>query len=158
MNTPRARRRWFQFSLRTLFLLVLLLSLPLSWFAARMERIRKHKQAIHAVHGLGGRVMLSELVIPPRIWQLLGAEQEYFAVGLYVGLNGTAVTDADLEHLEAVGNLQGLSLSDTEITDEGLKHLVGLTNLRHLDLLGTKVTPEGVERLQEALPECKIMY
>ncbi len=36
--SDQKRRRWLQFRLRTLLIAILVLSLPLSWFAARMER------------------------------------------------------------------------------------------------------------------------
>ncbi len=71
-------------------------------------------------------------------------------------LNDTPVTDAGLRHLEALTNLRWLSLADTQVTDAGLEHLNGLTHLYWLDLSGTQVTPEGVNRLQEALPECRV--
>ena len=38
-------RRWFQFSMRTILLAALVLSLPLSWFAARMARDAGEKGA-----------------------------------------------------------------------------------------------------------------
>ena len=44
------------------------------------------------------------------------------------------------------------------ITDAGLEHLKGLTKLRSLRLSGTKVTHEGVNKLQQALPNCKIAH
>ena len=42
----------------------------------------------------------------------------------------TQVTDAGLEHLKGLTQLQGLSLSGTQVTDAGLEHLKGLTQLQ----------------------------
>jgi hypothetical protein len=42
------------------------------------------------------------------------------------------------------------------VTDAGLEHLKRLTQLEQLDLYETKVTRADVEELQQALPKCKI--
>jgi len=39
-------------------------------------------------------------------------------------------------------------------TDAGLEHLKGLTQLEQLWLDGTQVTDAGVEKLNQALPKC----
>jgi hypothetical protein len=71
----------------------------------------------------------------------------------------TPVTDAGLVHLEGLTMLRELSLERTQVTDAGLVHLRGLTNLRSLNLGGTKVTyVGGVKGLQEALPNCTILF
>ena len=49
-----------------------------------------------------------------------------------------------------------LFLNNTKVTDAGLEHLKGMTNLRKLTLVDTQVTDEGVDKLQQALPDCKI--
>ena len=65
-------------------------------------------------------------------------------------------TDAGLEHIKRLTQLQELSLDETKVTDAGLKHLKELTKLQSLDLRKTKVSVEGVKDLQQALPNCKI--
>ena len=40
----------------------------------------------------------------------------------------------------------------------GLEHLEGMGRLQTLHLRGTRVTAHGVDRLQEALPDCKIKH
>jgi hypothetical protein len=52
--------------------------------------------------------------------------------------------------------LRTLNLSDTPISDAGLEHLKGLTQLQGLMLAHTKVTDAGVRELQKALPKCSI--
>ena len=44
------------------------------------------------------------------------------------------MTDAGLEHLKGLTNLQSLDLTFTKVTDAGLEHLKGLTKLQSLDL------------------------
>lgn len=72
-------------------------------------------------------------------------------------LEKTKVTDKGLEHLKGLENLEYLNLYGTEITDAGLPHLEGLKKLKSLYLWQTKVTDEGVKKLQEALPDLKII-
>jgi len=49
-----------------------------------------------------------------------------------------------------------LFLRDTEVSDAGLEHLKGMTQLQFLDVLFTRVTLHGVGKLQQALPNCRI--
>lgn len=65
------------------------------------------------------------------------------------------ITDAGLIHLQDLTKLEELDLTGTVVTDAGLDSLKALTNLRELGL-GIRVTYEGVEKLQRALPNCKI--
>lgn len=51
-----------------------------------------------------------------------------------------------------------VNLFRTKVTDAGLEHLQGLTELDLLDVVNTKVTPEGVGELQQALPNCGIRH
>ena len=66
--------------------------------------------------------------------------------------------DAGLEHLKGLPDLEWLELYDTQVTDDGLEHLKGLTKLEYLDLYRTHVTSQGVQELQEALPNCEILW
>jgi hypothetical protein len=75
-----------------------------------------------------------------------------------LSLIGTRITDTGLQHLEGLTHLQELYLDGTKITDAGLQHVKGLTQLRTLGLTGTKVTDESVEKLQQALPNCRIHH
>ena len=53
MQRPRFRPR-LTISLRALMLLVLLVSIGMSWLAVRMERARKQWEAVEAIERLGG--------------------------------------------------------------------------------------------------------
>ena len=44
------------------------------------------------------------------------------------------------------------------MTDAGLQHLKGLTNLQTLELDNTQVTATGLTDLRKALPDCQIEY
>ena len=73
-------------------------------------------------------------------------------------LSFTQVTDAGLEHLKGFTQLQQLNLAGTKVTDAGLEHLRGLTQLQYLFVNSTQVTGTGVNKLQQALPKCKISH
>jgi len=47
-------------------------------------------------------------------------------------------------------------LGQTSVTDAGLEHLGGLKQLQYIELGRTNVTGEGVNKLQQALPKCRI--
>ena len=76
----------------------------------------------------------------------------------YLWLTRSRVTDASLAYLKGAPRLQGLYLDNTQITDAGLKRVSVFSNLEHLDLIGTRVTEEGVQKLQQALPNCRINW
>ena len=60
--------------------------------------------------------------------------------------------------LKGLSKLNSLYLDSAQVTDVGLEHLKGLTKLEHLDLRSPRVTDEGVKKLQQALPNCEILY
>ena len=56
-QTRKPRRRFrFQYSLRSLMLLVLLASLGMSWYAVRAKKAREQKAAVEEIRKLGGMV------------------------------------------------------------------------------------------------------
>lgn len=75
---------------------------------------------------------------------------------LFVILADTRMTDAGLKHLTGLTKLRRLDVNGTKVTDAGLVHLQGLSQLQELTLSGNKVTAQGVNKLQQALPKCKI--
>jgi hypothetical protein len=51
-----------------------------------------------------------------------------------------------------------LSLNGTQVTDAGMEHLRGLTQLNFLAIKDTPVTDDGVKKYQQALPNCRVYY
>ena len=47
--TRQFKRRWYQYSLRTLLLFVFVCSLPCSWLAMRLERAKRQREAVAAL-------------------------------------------------------------------------------------------------------------
>lgn len=183
--TPQPRRRWFRYSLRTLLLAMVAVSVGMGWLAARMKEAQRQRAAVAAIVSLSGLVIFDDQPddltaapaassVPGWLRRLLG--DDFFRTAVHVvafndatmeavrdlpdirrlDFVGSPATDAGLVHVSWLSRLESLNLSDTQITDAGLEHLHGLTRLRELCLRGTSVTNEGVKRLQQALPDCRI--
>lgn len=73
-------------------------------------------------------------------------------------LMGTMAGDAALESLNGLPQLKRLHLAYTRVTNAGLEHLQKLPQLEEVFLFCTHCTPEGAEKLQKALPKCKIEH
>jgi hypothetical protein len=158
-NLDRRSRRWLQFSIRTLLVLVMLLCVALSMWVVPAERRRR---AVAAVEALGGAVIFvdrhkineSSSIVFIRRWLPHAYVDEAEVVDF--NFSDTEVTDAGLAHLQGLASLQGLDLSNTQVTDAGLAHLQQLKSIRWLFLRNTEVTDAGVAKLRNALPNCRV--
>lgn len=135
MNTTIESKRWrFQYTLRSLLILMFVVCLGMSWVAVRMRKADRQRKAVESIRKFGGLVYYEHAFddlkhvrhrpqppIPRFVQDLLG--DDFFADVLYIDLGPTKVSDADLECLETLDRLEWLVLSDTEITDAGLVHL-----------------------------------
>jgi hypothetical protein len=264
---PKPKLRWYQYSLRSLLLLMLLVSLAMSWFTVRRDKARKQQQAAEVIQSAGGNVLydyeldpanfdrlkisppgpewlrqrlgddffatvvhadvvddegleklhllpdlqaltlshdvtdaglkhlenlqtLEELTLPAALVGDRGVEHIRALTRLRclkicndnpadtkrlvtdaaletiarlsrlekLSLKGTHVTDAGLVHLKRLPRLREFDLSGTAVSDAGLKHLLGMTQLEELNLAGTQVTRKGGEMLDDALPDCHVVY
>jgi len=153
--TPK--HRWFRFSLRTLLIVVVLLSLPLGWFVRQAQRQRKAVEAIRKAGGLvwydyeldedGFSTGTEEPPTPAWLRELIGDDFFLDVVGVGVA-EDTGVGDVVLEHVKGLTKLEYLVLGGSPITDDGLENAKGLTRLDGLVLLGTQVTDDGLEHLK----------
>ncbi len=76
----------------------------------------------------------------------------------WLTLDGTKVTDAGLQSLKALKQLESLGFVGTRVTETGLETLRGLNRLYRLELYGTKLTDADLRKLQQALPNCKLLH
>ena len=53
---PKLKLRWYQYRLRSLFLLMLLATIPLGWLSAKLKAAREQKAAVEAIEELDGKV------------------------------------------------------------------------------------------------------
>ncbi len=157
-EAPARKLRWFQYSLRSLMLLVLVVSLGMSWVAVKIKRARQQERAVEELRKSGvyvwydyqveqsGKAPYTGPPGPAWLRNLLG--ENFFATLVGGNFASPSVTDANLESLEELTQLRDLNLNGTQVTDAGLKHLKGLTHLQKLYLSFTQVTDAGLEHLE----------
>ena len=72
-------------------------------------------------------------------------------------LERTRIGDDGLSHLKSFKELTYLNVYDTKVTDAGLEHLKDLKQLKKLFVWKSGVTEAGIKKLNESLPELKIV-
>jgi Leucine-rich repeat (LRR) protein len=145
-NAPPAathpKLRWYQWRLRSLFLLTLLVAIGMSWLTVTIQGQRRQKAAAEEITKAGGWAK-SE---PTWLGKLL--RDDSLVRVTEVNLFWASTTDAELVYLQGLSQLQELWLNSNRVTDAGLVHLQGLRQLKHLSLNNSKVTDAGLVYLQ----------
>jgi hypothetical protein len=172
---PKRKRRWYQFSLRTLLIFTAIVALACGWLATKIEEKRREREAVEAIIKLGGDVTYDYQYTYSRepsgpIWltNLLG--ESFFDDVVDVDL-GHANADAALAYVQVLTHLNSLALWESKVTDAGPVGFKGPTQLRilymqkasvgdiglkcldrfeklvTLDLSQTKVTDDGLQHL-----------
>ncbi len=143
-NTPESAdqggiRRWFQFRLRTLCLMFVLVSVALAIFGARFYRHYQREAAIRLLAKIGG------VILPDR---KNGFTRVYVA--------GPQVTDPVLtelaRHLQSFPELRELDLVNAPISDVGLREVGRLGQLEVLFVHECPVTDGGIRQLNQVIP------
>jgi Leucine-rich repeat (LRR) protein len=122
------RRVWWQFSLRTLFMLMTAISLLGGWYLRRLSAQTKELAAAQAIERLGGEVIGADGRGAPhhdKSPSLFRAQRVYFQ---------DFVTDESVALLRHLPHVQRMNLKSSELTSNGLQHLAGLTEMIELDL------------------------
>ena len=160
IGMANSKRRWFQFSLRTGFIIVTLLCVALSVWVVPAERQRRTVAAIEAMGGAVDYVPFLVLVEGSGVSDPRESEAfpvtflrrwlppDYFDEVLTVLLTNIRLTDAGLEHVRGLPSLQTLGLNNTQNTDAALAHFQGRTGLQYLSLGGSEVTDAGLAHMQ----------
>jgi hypothetical protein len=157
---PKRKRRWFQFGLRTLLIVVTVVAVPSAWLGHKIEQKRRQRDAIEDIRRIGGRVefgyqldfdgvpLANDRQPPGALWlrKLLG--DDFFADAKSVDLSGTEVRDDDLQDLDELPDLEFLGLNGTRITDGGLVHVGELRRLRMLGLTSSAISDAGLSHLR----------
>ncbi len=151
----------FQFSLRSLVVLVVTIAMPCCWLAVKIREAERQRQTVKAIRKVGGAVTYDYEIdkTGKRRTRKKGPSspawlQKVFGEDFYSDVFGVDLTfcasadDAFLPHVRQLTGLKWLGLGGTEITDTGVEHLAGLTNLRNLSLNDTQVTDVGFGNLK----------
>jgi hypothetical protein len=159
--------RWYQWRLRTMFLLTLVVAIGMSYMAVEMRNQRIQWAAAEQIKKAGGsvehqRTRLGRFlqddslvrVVRVQLWndsindESLRNLQKLDQLESLV-LGGEQVTDDVLATVGQMTQLQSLFVESTEATDAGLAHLRTLKELRYLDLRRPKITDTGLASVQE---------
>ncbi|MBC8873845.1 MAG: hypothetical protein H8E44_30770 [Planctomycetes bacterium] len=152
--------RWrFQFSLRSLAVLIVAVAVPCCWLTVKMRQAERQRRAVEAIDkagawirydcqfdGSGKFMRRQEPPGPAWLRKLLG--KDFFADVIFVLASCTHVTDAELQQLKVLTKLRMLNVNETQVTDDGVKHLKALTDLSSLGFYNTQLTDAGLEHLK----------
>ena len=155
----------FQYGILSLLVLVVAVALPFAWLKTEMNKATKQREAVEEITKVAGEVYYDyqydpsnttgQPTEPAWLRGLLG--NDLFANVTVVVLDHSEISDAGLEHLKGLTQLQELRLDYTRVTDAGVQNLKGLTRLQELHLDGTEVSDKDVGKLHQALPNCTIL-
>jgi len=153
--------RWrFQFSLRSLVVLVVAVAVPLGWFGVKLREAERQRKAVEAIRAAYGKVLWDYEVDehgfdsgkqepPAPAWLRKVVGDDFFADVLFVAFHDpTKVGDVVLDHVEGLSRVKALDLSGTQLTDAEVQQLKGLTELEQLFLDDTHVTDVAVKHLK----------
>jgi hypothetical protein len=143
--------RWYQYRLRSLFLVTFLVAIGMSYVAVTMQNQRKQKAAAVAIERAGGIVKCE------KTWLGKLLRDDSLVNVTDVSLYGESISDAVMVHLEGLSQLESLQSANNQVTDAGLVHLQGLRQLKSLYLEGTQVTDAGLVHL-EGLSQLESLY
>ena len=157
---PKHRRRWYQYSLRSLLMLMLVVGLASGWLGMRMQQARRQDAIVEAIRKAGGNVYFDatvadgcQLVKSPdaeefRAWSSNRLGVDIFATANYVELSNQLERETLLAVLDELQQVRHLVLYDTQLSNAELEHLARLhPNLLTLDLRMTEVTTTGLRHL-----------
>jgi hypothetical protein len=155
----RTKLRWYQFSLRTLLIVVTLFAVACSWFAVKMGQAKRQKDIVATIRNAGGTVGYdfqydesgeSTLAFAPAIpaWLLDLLGLDFFSSSVSVRFDGD-LPEGRLDCLRSLPQIRYLEVGETiEVSNEDLGNVEGLTQLRTLSLGDGKLTDEGLEHLK----------
>ncbi|MGA2063201.1 MAG: hypothetical protein ABSG67_22245 [Thermoguttaceae bacterium] len=164
-----SKRHWYQYSLRTLMIVVTVFAVACSWFAVKMQQAKKQRETVEAIEKLNYfvtydyempsyRQFIPKPQPPGPEWlrKLLGID--FFCnVTSIISPENNDINGAVLEHLQGMPQLKQLAINGSNITDAKLKKLKGLTQLQSLDIWSSQITDNGLEHL-EGLIQLQRLY
>ncbi len=177
-SPPPYKRRWYQYSLRSLLMLVTLCAFLCSWLAVKIEQGKRQKAAVDALRAKGftitydyevdrdGKPLPNPVLnVPQWLRGWLGDDCFATVVGvdapfgtMFGGLGGFHLycdaTEEDLRPLAELPRVKFLQLGGARIGDSALRQIGNLSELDHLELASTKITDAGLVELK-AFPKLR---
>ena len=149
----KPRRRWFQFTLRTLLIAVTLVAGLLVAFRVFVEPYRRQREVMKLIEELGG-MYATEPGGPKWI-------RDWFGTDNFQNITLVDVADSDdpdeyLGQVVSLPCLETLVVGGLTFTDEHLSRLERLVTLSGLVLDSTDVSDDGIGALKQTLPALAI--
>jgi hypothetical protein len=174
-DKPKPKRRWLQFRLRSLFILVAVVAVPCGLFKWKWDRKQAERRAVAEIKQAGGSVIYDREVDgkdtapgPACLRAILGddwfAEVKHVKTNLYPafdidhfhalkglqtlwiwGHDSEHFTDADFAFLTEMNDLEELMLNGVHFTDAGVSTIKSMRRLTKLHLDRTEITDSGLE-------------
>ena len=145
-------RRRFQFGIRSLLLLAIIVALQSGWMRVNVRAAKEQHDTVEAITKTNGsnRASLyydysespSPSGITPReprwLRDLLG--DDFFHDVVRARLD----SDAQMQYLQGVSQLRWLELGGKDVTDAGMENVKGLMQLQRLNIFCTAITDRGL--------------
>lgn len=157
------RRKPVRASRYSLFILVSYVALTCGWFQTQINRASRQRLMLER---LDSRLYNRHFIRPwnvarncPPVERMLEAwlGSDFFDYPVVLGLRGE-VDEEICAMLGQMPTLEIVSFESGRLGDSCLMHFEGLRNLRRLVLPNRGASQEAVNRLQRALPNCKISW
>jgi len=170
--SDKPQRRWYQFSLKTLLVAMLILGCLIAPITYERQKAQRFKAAVEKLTAHGGEIgyddsgpnqsdMVSAVLGDNRFENVTSIrfhrgssikDEDFRDLGQflrlkYVRLDEIPVNDAALLHLKDCRELKLLSPYGTRVSDAGMVHLADMKNLEELWLSKTDVSDAGVLQL-----------
>ena len=149
----------FQFSIRVLLVLTVVVALPCSWLGVEMKKAREQQRAVQAI-GTGDDSVCYDFEIdasgaiivnaqPPQpawLQSILGVDFFCDVLEVWATTPNTLREAKSLRHVATVWLVVGGNGGDTEpITDDALEYLEGCTQIETLWLRNMQITDAGLK-------------
>jgi hypothetical protein len=156
---PKHKRRWRQYSLRTLMIIVTLFAVACSWLAVKMRQAKVQKSAVNTIELVGGMVWYDYQETAPRTFYALATTREpkwlrrllsddFFNKPVKVDMRFNSSKDDDwVKAINILPSLKTLLVYGQNVTDETLDNLSDLSNLEELRLSGGLISDHGLKNL-----------
>ena len=156
-DASKVKRRWYQFSTRTLIKVAVILFVLIAWIGS----MANDRRIVAELRELGPASVFYAWGYVETV-HLDGRNEDTDAAleclnGLAMlrrlSLSGGKFSDSSLDRLKGLTSLRSLELNNTDfnntqITDIGMEHLRGLTKLKCLALHNTQITDAGLDHLK----------
>ena len=153
-HTKLGKRNWIQFSLRSILVLTVLISLGLGIVRSFVWPYQIQRRAGETIRELGGSLQTE---IGDRAWLQDWFGEEYVQDIVFVDLGDCEISEACVWQLAALPKLQTLVIGGKGFADHDLAQFNSSYGLKFLILDSTNATEAGVARLKKALPNLNIL-